>query len=397
MFINDTNNRIQPLVIQHYIKLSQNKNLISFAAGLPDVSVLPLDKLKQGYENILKESSSSFQYQPPVNLLKQKIQELMKIQGVSCNLDEILITSGAQQGIYLTANLFFKHNAQLMVEELVYPGFFQVANLFTLEYLPLPCHYNRGIDIDYLENLLKTKKPLPYLYLVCNGNNPQGFTLSNQARESLAYLSEKYNFLIIEDDPYGFLNFSDEKFLPLRAYTQNAIYIGSFSKIIAPSVRVGWIVAEKDIINKLHQLKDMNDLYISNQNHLAVLHILDNYSLSEIIYPQIASYAEKLDYMISAIKHYVKIPYNFSTPKHGMFLWLEFFETDIEKYKDYIINESKVLFIPSSAFAINKYSKRNAIRLNFTSPSILDIELGIKNLSNALSKVTKTNNAKSHI
>ena len=383
------NERIQPLAIQKYVKLAQRKNTISFAAGLPDLSVLPLKQLREVYNQMVDEDSSSFQYQAPLESLKKKIQEMMAAKSVPTKLDEILITSGAQQGIYLTATLWFRQRASLIVEDFVYPGFLQIATMFDLNYLPIPSIMNEGLDLNYLETILKTQKPLPYLYLVCNGHNPLGFTWNTQLRKELAFLAEKYNFIVIEDDPYGYLSFSDEEFLPMRAYTKNAIYIGSFSKIIAPALRVGWIVGEQEIIQKLEQLKDMNDLYASNPNQLMVTKLLEKYSLPEIVQPQIKLYKAKLDCMISAIHEYMNFPFNYALPKHGMFIWLEFPTIDLEQYKDDLFKKSGVLFIPASAFSVEENIKKQAMRLNFTYPSCENIILGIKKLSNGLKALEK--------
>ncbi|CEK09594.1 aminotransferase-like domain-containing protein [Legionella hackeliae] len=380
------NERIQPLEIQKYVKLSQRNDVISFAAGLPDLSVMPLEQLKEAYVQLLHENSGSFQYQAPIEALKQKIQKMMASQSVFCNLDEILITNGAQQAIYLTANLFLKPKASLMIEEFVYPGFLQIANMFDLNYLPIPSLFNQGLDLNYLESLLKTNKPLPFLYVVCNGHNPLGITLNTQIRKELAVLAEKYNLIIVEDDPYGYLNFSDEQFLPMRAYTKNAIYIGSFSKTIAPAVRTGWIVAEKNIIQKLQQLKDMNDLYCSNTNHLALNTVLDKYPMDEITYPQKIHYKSKLECMINALEEFIDIPCRYIKPKHGMFIWLEFLSNQFKLEHDRIFHKSNVLYIPESAFAVGKSTGKQAIRLSFAYPTLDQIILGIKKLGDTIQK-----------
>ena len=191
------NERIQPLIIQDYINLARQNNRISFAAGLPDIKVLPLSKLKESYASMISHSDDHFQYSPPIYELKQKIIKLMQDQSVVCTEDEILITNGAQQGLYLTSNLFFELNAAVMIEEFVYPGFLQIAHMFNLKYLSVPSDILDGMDLEYLEDLLRTRNALSYLYVVCNGHNPQAFTLSNKKRKYLAFLAEKYNFVII--------------------------------------------------------------------------------------------------------------------------------------------------------------------------------------------------------
>ena len=308
----------------------------------------------------------------------------MADKSIQCGLDEILITSGAQQGIYLAANLWFRQNASLMVEKFVYPGFLQVANLFNLNYLGIPSVFGVGPDLNYMETILKKEKPLPFLYTVCNGNNPQSETWSHELRKNIALLAEKYNFIVVEDDPYGYLSFTEEKFLPMRAYTKNALYIGSFSKIIAPSLRVGWMVGDKEIIQKLEQLKDMNNLSVSNLNQLTVNKFLERHELAMITQPQINLYKEKRDCMIAAIKEYLKIPFKLVCPKHGMFIWLEFPCHDIEKFQKFIFEKSRVLYIPGSAFSVVKSVDKQAIRLNFSFPTCAMIVLGIKKLSACL-------------
>lgn len=381
------NERIEPLEIQKYIKLAQENNKISLAPGLPDLSILPLDKLKHAYAELMTESVASFQYKGPEESLKEKIQAMMLEKSVQCGLDEILITNGAQQALYLTANLWLKNYGSLIIEEFVYPGFLQIATMYELNYLTVPSIFNQGIDLNYLEIVLKKHKPLPYLYIVSNGHNPQGITLSNKNRKDLAYLADKYNFIIIEDDPYGYLTYTNETYLPLRAFTTNAIYISSFSKIIAPALRIGWIIGEPEMIQKLEQLKDMNDIYVSNLNQITLNTLLTKHHLPDMIAPQKVLYQHKRDCMVAALRQYIKVPFQYVIPQHGMFIWLVFLEVNIEKNRDLLFEKSNVLFIPGSAFSINKNPGVQAMRLNFTSPSFENIELAIQRLGQALLEI----------
>lgn len=381
------NAKLRPLAIQQYIKLAQQPGVISFAAGLPDLSVLPLQQLKEAYAGTMGDADGLFQYRSPLDTLKQKIQTLMQERSVPCSFDQILLTAGAQQGVFLTANLWFEQQASLLVEEFVYPGFLHVANQYDLNYVTIPAIFNQGIDCNALEQVLKTQKTLPYLYIVCNGHNPQSITWDPKLRQSLAKLADQYNFIIVEDDPYNYLTYSDETFLPMRAYTKNAIYIGSFSKIIAPAMRVGWMVGEADIIQQFEHLKDRDDLYLSNPNQVAVNRFLEQNCLKEIVKPQVELYRSKMDCMITALEQSLRIPYRLVPPKHGMFLWLEFPESAIEDNKNYLFEESKVLFIPGSAFSPTHAPQKQAMRLGFTYPSHEQIMQGIQRLANALNRL----------
>ncbi len=358
-----------------------------------NLSVLPIDALKQEFGQMSEISASAFQYQAPHESLKSRIQAMLAAQNLECSLDEILITQGAQQAIYLTANLFLKEKFPLISEEFVYPGFMQIAKLFDLDYIPVPYNEDNSLDLEYLEHCFKTTpSALPYLYLVSNGHNPCGTTLSREHREHLSILAEKYHFNLIEDDPYGNLDFTETKLPPLRAYTRNAMYIGTFSKILAPSLRVGFIVANSDIIRKLQQLKDLVDLYSFNANHWVVDKMLEKHNLADITRPQSTLYKEKLYHMIAAIHRHIKVPFRYTKPSHGMFLWLEFEDMKILENNDYLFNMSKVLYVPATAFSITKNEQKNvkqAIRLNFSYPSFEDIDRGIKRLGEALSSLER--------
>ena len=380
-------NRLSPLAIQQYIKLARQPGVISFAAGLPDLSVLPLKQLKASYVHIAAGADTMFQYQAPIDGLKQQIQKIMEQQSLVCSIDEIFITGGAQQGIALTANLFFARHENLLIEEFVYPGFLHVANYYGMHYIIIPSIFDKGIDLNALEQVLKTQKTIPYLYVVCNGNNPQCYTWDHQLRQSFANLAEKYNFIIVEDDPYCYLGYGDKPPLPMRVYTKNAIYIGSFSKIIAPAVRVGWMVGEPDIIQQFEHLKDMDDLYLSTPNQLAVHHFLTHNHVEEFVKPQLDLYRSKMDCMLTALNQYLKIPYQVVMPKHGMFLWLEFPDTPIEDNKAFLFNSAKVLFIPGSAFSATHSKQKQMMRLSFTYPSHEEIIEGIRRLADALNRL----------
>lgn len=379
-------NHLEPLAIQQYIKRSADKSLISFAAGLPSLSVLPLTQLKKAYHNIENLADKYFQYNAPSNELKQKIQQLMLKQGLPCRLDEILITNGAQQGIALACHLYLKHQQTLWIEEFVYPGFLHTAKQYQINYQTIPSIYGEGLDLDALESILQSGVKLPFLYLVANGNNPQSYTLDENKRKRLANLADTYDFIIVEDDPYCYLKFSATHYRPMRTYTKKALYIGTFSKTISPSVRTGWIIGDKETINHFEHIKDRDDLYLFNPNQAAVNTVLSHCQFDEIINPQLELYQSKMDCMVSSIEQTFDFPYQLFIPEHGMFLWVEFPETDIESNVSQVVDESKVLFIPGSAFAPNK-THRQAMRLGFTYPSHETIKNGIKQLGQSLNRL----------
>lgn len=380
--------RIKELEIQKYLKLASKNDMISFAAGLPDLSVLPVDIVKEATEAVSQYTASAWQYQAPVEGLKSHIQTIMSQLSVSCSTDEILLTHGAQQGISLCASLFLEQKANLISEAFVYPGFLQIANLYDFNYIVLNSSIESGPDLTHLESLLESGEVLQFLYLVTKGNNPLGYTLDNPSRKRLGEIADKFNLVIVEDDPYGFLEYEASDILPMRAYTKNAIYIGSFSKVVAPALRSGWMVGNVDTIIKCSQLKDMSDLSIANPGQHVLSYILDRHSLDDIAQPQARMYKSKRDCMVNALQENMKIPHSFSTPNHGMFIWLELPNTDIETNLQSIFQDSNVLFIPGSSFSVNECQNVQGMRLSFSNSTHAEIEQGIAQLAKALVKFT---------
>ena len=182
--------RVEISEIQKYMALSREPGVISFAAGFPDINVLPTDELKQSYAQLAREDHHIFQYSPPHQGFRKNIQGLMEAMSIPCQTDELLITNGAQQGIQLIASLFFDSKKKLMIEPSCYPGFLQLARVYGFEYEILPQTKDQLIDLNALENILKKPSTLPLLYVIPNGHNPLGVTMPSQMRKDLAFLAD---------------------------------------------------------------------------------------------------------------------------------------------------------------------------------------------------------------
>lgn len=370
--------------IQLALEKSTASDVISFSLGMPDTSILPLEKYKVALENI--NSSSILQYSPPPLSLKIHIANLMKERQVKCNPEQILLTSGAQQAMTLICNLLIDKDDSIIIEEATYPGFIQIAKSVQANLLPIPTDNESGIITEQLERLLAKIRNPKLLYTISEGNNPLGISLSKEKRLKLINIARSYKLPIVEDDAYGFINYS-EVLPPLCTYSSDLVfYIGSFSKILSPATRLGWIIAPESMIEKLEILKEGVDI---NTSTLAQ-HIINNYInqgyLGEHLHFLKNHYKKKRDTMIEALRHYIP-EMQFCVPDSGFFIWGRL-SNDINTSKLFMqaIENYKVSFLPGLAFSATSFnnSLSNCLRLSFALCNINLIETGIKRLRHAI-------------
>lgn len=376
---------LSPSAMQKFLNVANKEEYISFALGLPANEALPLTLLQESATHY--NDNSVMQYSPPISKLKSQIKDLVKERGIHCNEEEIFITAGAQQGISLLTRLLTDKGSSVITAELVYPGFLQVAQSIGAKIIAIPSNYKTGINLDILEETIKESKIKPSLiYIVADGNNPLGVSLNLENRKRLVSIAKIYKIPILEDDPYGFLCYEQQQYPALKALEKDDIcYIGSFSKIIAPALRVGWVIVPKHLISKLSILKEASDVDTATFSQRIVSKFIeDNYLASHLVKIQ-KLYKEKRDVMNSCIKRYLPDHTKFLIPESGIFFWLKF---------DKIINtevlfrralEKKVIIIPGNSFsALGNIVADNCLRLNFSFSSNDEIEEGIKRISNAL-------------
>ncbi len=372
------------LIIQTMIKLSCKKDVISFAAGLPDSSLFPINDLSKSMLRVC--SSHNLQYTAPSFKLKNKICKIMdSFLNLNTHSENILLTNGAQQGLSLLINFFLKKHYNIVIDQYTYPGVIQILNEISqltpnkikiLEY---------GISIHKaLKKITKDSEKYIY-YTVPNGHNPTSKTISKDERKEIAKFADKnQNLVIIEDDPYHWICYNEERYDPITKYTKNSFYVGSFSKIIGPSLRTGWIIGDTEIIKTLQNMKDMSDLNNATFAQHILADYLEVYSLESHVAKLKNIYREKRDLMIEGIKKYFPPYCKYEIPHHGMFIFVEFpSHINLSKYHMDIASEYKVLYIPGKTCSLNKESD-NFMRLNFTLANFDQISKGIEKLGKAL-------------
>lgn len=382
----DRMNKVQKSFIREILKVTENPEVISFAGGLPNPESFPIREVEQASHKVLADNgpsvlqySTTEGYQP----LREYIAErYFKRFGLKVEADEILITNGSQQALDLIGKVLLNKNDHIMIERPGYLGAIQAFSLFEPVFNSVSLNED-GIDIDQLETTLKTTKAKLF-YTVPNFHNPSGITYSEQNRKKIANLLQKYNTVLIEDDPYSELRFIGQDLLPIKAYLgDQSIMLGSFSKIVAPAMRLGWICAKGEIMEKLIVAKQAADLHTNYYSQRIVHQYLIDNELENHIEKIRNMYKVKRDCMVSMIEKYFPKEVKSTRPEGGMFLWVTLPEgiSSLDLFD--LAAKENVAFVPGDPFYIGQ-GNTNTLRLNYTNSSEEMIETGIARLAKVI-------------
>lgn len=379
--------------IREILKLTQNPDVISFAGGLPAPELFPVERIREAVNSILTtRSAQALQYSTTegVNELRDSIAARMSRGGVEVTRDNIMIVGGAQQGIDLIGRVLLDEGDGLVVENPTYLGMLLAWKMYNLRYWTVDTDAD-GLLINELEFLLHYYPKL--MYLVPNFQNPQGVTLSYQRRQQLVRLLDKYDCIVVEDDPYGDLRYEGEHIPALYEIEARmhgstklegrVIYSGSFSKILAPGLRVGWIAAPLPVIDKLVQAKQSADLHSSTLAQWIAYEVGRDDFLKRHIETLRTVYHQRRDVMLDALARYFPEEVQWSMPAGGLFLMVtmpEYLDAS-ELLRDAIAH--KVAFVPGIDFFVGE-AGWNTFRLNFSNARPEMIETGIKRLGDLL-------------
>ncbi len=314
--------------------------------------------------------------------------------GINVTPENILITSGSQQALDLLGKILINPGDRILVESPTYLGALQAWNVYGAEYVAVPCDEN-GMITDALEEALRTGPK--FIYVLPNFQNPTGVTLSLERRKRLIELADRYGVPIVEDDPYGQLRYEGEH-LPAvvvlddqyrdrcgACYSGNVIYLSTFSKILAPGIRLAWVIAPPEVIHKLVQAKQGADLHTSTFNQLVAYEVSHGGFLDRHIQLIRKCYKERRDTMLGALDAYFPPGVDWTHPQGGLFLWASLPEgmNSTELLKGAV--ERKVAFVPGAPF-FPLGGGENTMRLNFSNAAIPLIQEGIYRLGTLLSE-----------
>jgi 2-aminoadipate transaminase len=378
---------IKRSVLQEMLAATARPDIISFALGLPAVELFHIDAYARAAAHVLAADPRAMQYGPPFRPLKRQVVELMARRGVACVEEQVFLTAGAQQGLSLLARLLLDARGQVLTEEMTYTGFQQVIEPFQPEILTVPTDLDTGIDVDAVESLLAGGARPAFIYTVSSGHNPLGVTISAEKRQRLVSVARRYGVPILEDDPYGFLSYGEAPAPPLRAHDDRWVfYVGSFSKILAPALRVGWIVAPEELIPYLSIIKESSDIDTSTYSQRVVSRYLEEGHLSDHLKVLRREYGSRRDTMLGALREYFQGGARWNTPTSGVFIWVELRgEVDTWGLLREAIARERVAFIPGGAFYVGGgRGPTNCMRLNFSHTPAEHIRDGIARLARAL-------------
>ena len=387
--------RVKPMkgsAIREMFKRMADPEIISLAGGNPASELFPGDELSKIAGKILMTSPTvALQYGTTDGYPKMKLCAIERAQkaGAYNEGDAVLITTGANQGIDLAAKAIINKDDKIIVENPSFIGSLNAFRSYECELLGIDMESD-GMDTDMLRSVLEANPDAKLIYTIPTFHNPTGTTMSLEKRKKLLELAAEFNVLILEDNPYGDLRFSGEEVPTLKSLdTDNrVIYCGSFSKILSPGMRLGYITGPEPLIEKIEMLKQVNDVHTPMLTQMMCVQFMKKYDINKYIEKNRKLYKEKCDCMLSAMAEYFpEGKVNWTVPEGGIFLWCTCPTiTDVSEIVSKCL-EKKVAIVPGTNFAIDQNKPSNHFRLNFSSASKSDIKEAVKRLGEVLTEL----------
>ncbi len=366
-----------------------DERIISFGGGLPNPHLFPTDAFARAADATLREAPhAALQYSTT-----EGIPELREIiaasyarkDGIGIHPDEVIITNGSQQGLDLLGKALINKGDTVMVEDPTYLAALQAFSMYQATFIPVPLRES-GMDTEVLAATLSEHGNPKLLYTIPNFHNPSGITYDEHTRQRVAQSINPEETLLIEDDPYGEIRFEGERGTPFAKLTPSAVLLGSFSKIVAPGVRLGWIVVRDPALRaKVYTAKQASDLHSSTLiQHMVYRYYRDNDSDAHVR-DIAAAYKEQRDVMLKAFDEYLGDRASYTTPQGGMFTWVTLPEhIDAMQLFDLAIDEG-VAFVPGEAFFTGP-AQKNTMRVNYTNSTPEEIREGVQRLTRAIDR-----------
>lgn len=370
--------------LREVLGLVSRPGILSMAVGLPAPELFPMEGIARAAASLLPSRPESLQYGIPHEPLKHRIVELMATRGVRCRAEQVFLTSGSQQGMVLLTQLLLDPGGPALIEETVYDGIRMAIKRMGPEILTVPTDPGTGIDVDAVEALFARGARPAFLYTITDGHNPLGVSLSPGKRPRLAELARAFGVPILEDDAYGFLFYGDDPPPPLKALEDRWVfYLGSFSKILAPGLRAGWIVVPEELIPRISALKHAADLDTPSFSHYLIAAWLEAEDLSAHLTQLRTEYRRRRDTLLAALEAHFPAAVRWNRPQSGMFVWVELpREIDAADLLRTAVETERVGFTPGMAFAASRGTHAShCLRLSFSNCTPEVLEEGVRRLS----------------
>ncbi len=355
--------------IREILKLTQQPEIISFAGGLPAPELFPIDEMKVVTQKVLESmGKEALQYSPTEGYdpLRTQIATRMSKQGIKAQKDDILITSGSQQGLDFTGKVFINPGDYVLCESPSYLGAINAFRAYECEFKEIDTDSD-GMIMSHLEKIIAETDNVKYIYVIPDFQNPSGRTWSLERRKSLVEIANKNNLVIIEDNPYGELRFEGEPQPAIKSLDteDRVVYLGTFSKTFSPGLRIGWVCAGQQLLSKYITVKQSADLQSSSISQRELSVFLDNYDLDVHIEKIKAVYKHRRDLMINTMNAHFPKQAKYEVPQGGLFAWVELPEQIDSKALMVKAVERKVAFVPGGSFFPNG-GHENTMRVNYS-------------------------------
>lgn len=374
---------VRPSTIREILKVTEQPEIISFAGGLPAPELFPVDNVLRATERVLRETgAAALQYSPSEGLagLREVFAAESRKRGIDCCADDILIMTGSQQPLDLAGKIFLDAGDCVLTESPTYMAAIQAFQTYGARFASVPTDEN-GLVPEELPALIERERP-KFLYTIPNFQNPTGVTLTAERREKLYAIAARHGLIVLEDDPYGALRYAGKTIPPIKALDTEGIviYQSTISKTIAPGLRVGWVVASKEIRAKLTIAKQAADLHTSSLDQRIVHRYLTDFDSDGHIEQIRRSYGERFSVMDATLRETMPPGFTWTHPQGGMFLWVTCPESVNTNELMHAALARKVLFVPGQDFFSDAPGLRY-MRLNFSNASPEKIREGIRRLA----------------
>lgn len=365
-------------------------DIISLSGGMPDVSLLPTSAIRKAVRAAVEDHrAQALQYGTTLGRdeLKGVICDLMRDIGVRCKPNEVAITSGAQEALDLIGKVFLDPGDIVIVEGPTYLTALQAFSAYEPDVRAVPFD-DEGMRMDLLEEELerigKGNPRLKFLYTIPNFQNPGGVTMTPARRKRLLELSHEYGFLVVEDDPYGRLRYEGGHQIPLKVLDDEVIYLGTISKIFAPGLRTGWVVAPKSVIGKINLVKQGSDLCGSSFDQVVVEHYFTDTPWQKTLQKFVKTYHARRDAMLDALDEFFPPEASWTHPEGGFFVWVtlpEYVDTGSMLAEAL---EAGVTYVPGDSFFPDGKRGKNCMRINFSYESPENLREAIRRLATVI-------------
>lgn len=379
---------MKPSAIREIFKSLSDPNVISFAAGNPSPLSFPVDKMKAVADDIFaNQASVAFQYGITEGYprLREQIRTRLRDRfNTGTEDDEVIITTGGQQGIDLCAKVLCNEGDTVICENPSFIGALNAFRSYNTNLVGVDLE-DDGMNIDALENALKANPNTKIIYVIPTFQNPAGITTSLEKRKAILELAKKYNVLILEDNPYGELRFAGEDVPMIKSLDTDGrvLYCSSFSKILSAGMRIGFVCGPKALVQKIVVVKQVNDVHTNQFFQMVASGFIDKYGLDDHIDFIKNLYRDKCNLMLSQLDKYVGDKAKYTRPEGGLFIWLTVDGANGDDLAKRAI-ENKVAVVTGSSFNPIQGGYSPSIRLNYSTPSDEQIIEGVKRLASIL-------------